>query len=240
MRTFLMVLGVGFAALNAALWFSTPAIRDAVDASYGRLDAPGRPTIVYGVQELLVYFDPWLARFVFPVVFTCGFALIPFLGASAHSDASQPTTSMAYGIVAFLFMVFLEAVWLCLIWVGVWCRGPNWNFYWPHENWDPWRVEVLNTVNLSDYVWLRLLSVASPGDLSWLVRESPGLVLIAAYFLLGAALTFRLRWKRPGFWRLLTATILFQLALLVLIKIASHFLFNLKYFVSIPELPLNI
>jgi hypothetical protein len=238
MRAFLILLGVGFAVTNATLWFSAPAIRDAVDASYGRLDAPGRPNIIFGVQELLVYFDPFLARIVFPIIFTAGFALIPFLGQSSDPETSEPTIDRAYLVVASGFLLFLEAIWLVLIGVGIWCRGPNWNFYWPSERWDPWRIETLNYINLSELFWLLLFPTSD--KLGWLTRESPGLLLIGIYFLFGAALILVARWKQRGFWRILTATWILQLALLIPLKMACRFLFNLQYFIWLPEFGLNI
>jgi hypothetical protein len=71
-------MGIALGLLNVLLWYSVPAVREWVLAihEYG----PNKNMVILsGVQELLVYFDPWLARGVFPVVYTLGFAVVPFL-----------------------------------------------------------------------------------------------------------------------------------------------------------------
>ncbi len=68
----LKVLALALAIANLVIWYSGPWIRNSFDALTGRLASPFRPTIVNGVQELLVYYDPWLARGVFPTA-----ALVP-------------------------------------------------------------------------------------------------------------------------------------------------------------------
>lgn len=75
----LTVLAITLALANLVLWYTTPWMRDLFDAMTGRLASPLRPLIMNGIQELLVYFDPWLARRVFPVVYTLGFIAIAFL-----------------------------------------------------------------------------------------------------------------------------------------------------------------
>jgi len=52
------------------LWFWVPAIRAFIDQRTGRWADPNNPIILNGVQELLVYFDPLLARVVIPFVYT--------------------------------------------------------------------------------------------------------------------------------------------------------------------------
>jgi hypothetical protein len=46
-------------------------------------------------------------------------------------------------------------LWCTLIILGTFLRGPNWNFFGPFEFWDPHKVESLNNVNLSEYVYNR-------------------------------------------------------------------------------------
>lgn len=239
LRRALIAIGVGFAIVNGILWFSTPALRTAVDASAGRLDSPHRPVIVSGVQELLVYYDPWLAWYVFPLAFTFGFASIPFLGARREQGSKGSTTSLAYICIASALLVCFELVWLFLIWVGVWCRGPDWNFYWPGENWDPTRVVALDRVNFSEYFWTQWFGVPTH-DMSWLLRESPGVLLLITYFLLGFMLVAWIRWKKDRLWPLATATFLLQLGLAVPLKMFGKASIDLKYVVAIPEFLTNI
>jgi hypothetical protein len=232
-----MIVAIGFALVNVGLWFATPTIRNAVDRASGRLDAPYRPTIGFGVQELLVYYDPWLAGIVFPLVFTVGFVAIPFLGLRSDRDRSPQATSQLYLFVSASLLVMLESLWLLLTAITIWCRGPNWIFYWPGEEWDPFRLVPWNRFDLSEYFW-HVCDVLPPK--SWAARELPGFLLLAGYFLLGAVMTFRLRGKRSSAFRLLGATWLFQLALLIPIKMVCVLVYNLKYFVALPEFLINV
>jgi hypothetical protein len=40
-------------------------------------------------------------------------------------------------------------LWVTLIVMGTFLRGPNWNFFGPYEYWDAHKVEALNNVDLS-------------------------------------------------------------------------------------------
>ena len=48
-------------------------------------------------------------------------------------------------------------LWVVLILLGTFLRGPNWNFFGPYEYWDLHKLIPLNNVNLSDIVWVQLL-----------------------------------------------------------------------------------
>lgn len=238
LRRTLISLGIGFAVANLVLWFVTPAIRHAVDVSAGRIDDPGRPYIVNGVQELLVYFDPWLARYVFPIVFTIGFAAIPYL-AIRYRNGSAGRDSTKRLVAACSLLITLEAVWLYLIFVGVWCRGPDWNFYWPGDSWDAARVVAIHRVNLSEYFWTGLFNKPTQG-MAWLIRELPGIVLLAGYFALGFLLVMRMRRNDNGMWRLATVTFLLQCGLFIPIKMFAKATCDLMYVVALPELLINV
>ena len=85
-------LGVSLGFLNLTLWFCVPSIRAFVDSATGRWSNTDNPLIMVGVQELFVYFDPWLARKVFPIVYMAGFALIPFLRAPKERENARGLT----------------------------------------------------------------------------------------------------------------------------------------------------
>jgi len=238
MHKFLLALGLGFGALNTALWFGAPAIKDCVDAAAGRLNFPGRPTIITGLQELLVYYDPWLAKSVIPLAFTLGFVVIPFLNIPQNVVSENSSRVNAYAIVGSILLVFLESIWLFLNWVQAYCRGPNWNFYWPSETWDEWKVVPLNQVYLSEYVWERFFG-GMPGE-TWLIRESFGLLILCAYFLSGWLVVAFVSRSKQEFARYWIATVVFQIAMAVPIKMALVHFFNIKYIVAIVELWINV
>ncbi len=235
------ILGVSLALLNLVLWFCIPAIRAYIDETTGRWSNAHNPLILSGVQELLVYFDPWLARGVFPVIYTLGFAAIPFLKkASGVQTGSRP--GRAYWFVLSLLLIGLEMVWLVLIAVGVLLRGPNWNIFWPGEPWDLQKVVPLNMVDLSDYFWLRWMGRPME-SMPWTLRELPGFVLVGSYLLAGSIIAyglFRVGQRVTPYWRWAVLVLLVQFAALVPIKMALRWAFNLRYWICIPEYFCNV
>ncbi len=193
--------------------------------------------IVLGLLNLLLWYavPPWLARGVFPIVYTLGFVVIPFLVKPASDLPAR-----ACGIAVAILLLSFEAVWLFLIFVGVFCRGPNWNFYWP---WEPWelRVELYNPCLLSDYVWIRWFNRSDA--MEWGLRELPGFVLIGGYFLSGfvvARVLYRFTERATRYWRWAVLVIILQLASIVPIKMLLRWLFNIKYVIYLPEYDLNL
>ena len=71
-------------------------------------------------------------------------------------------------------------LWLFLIVLGTFFRGPNWNFFGPFEWWDPHKVEALTNINLSEYIWVKALNQGLPSNI--LLRESIGFVVVLGYF----------------------------------------------------------
>jgi len=142
-----------------------------------------------------------------------------------------------------LLLVGFELVWLFLIVVAVFFRGPNWNFFWPGEEWDANRLVPLNNINLSEYFWVYWMGKPVE-DMSWLSRELPGLALTGAYFLAGPLIALVLfsstSYSRHDKWRLVLLVLLVQLLAVVPIKILLRWLFNLKYVIFIPEYYFNL
>ena len=228
-------LGISLALLNLLLWFCVPTIRSFVDEITGRWANANNPQILTGVQELLVYFDPWLARGVFPVIYIAGFAAIPFLKKPSHARTGS-RSDLAYAVFVSLFLIAFEFVWLLLIAVDVFLRGPNWNIFWPGEVWDEYKIVPLNTINLSSYSWH--LMGRSVGGMAWIMREIPGFVLIGGYLLAGIVLAyglFRNDLRATAYWRWAVLVLLLQLAALVPLKVVCQCAFNVKYWISLPE-----
>jgi hypothetical protein len=57
----------------------------------------------------------------------------------------------SFAVTTFLFG-FLP-LWVALIVLGTFLRGPNWNFFGIYEYWDVHKVEAANNVNLSEFFW---------------------------------------------------------------------------------------
>ena len=131
--------------------------------------------------------------------------------------------------------------------LGTFLRGPNWNFFSPFEYWDPHKVLPLNNVNLSDMFWLNMLGVVfetGKGFGNILVREAPGILLVAAYMLLLPPLlaktVMRNFFIKMGFMRFFLLVTLIQFMACLPIKMVLRWTMNLKYIVYIPEYFFNI
>src|SRR5215468_864491 len=138
------------------------------------------PWYFLGLQEMLVYFDPWVAGVVFPSLIIVGLGAIPYIDTNPRGNGYYTLKERKAGITIFLFGFLI--LWILLIIIGTFLRGPNWNFFGPYEYWDIHKLEALVNVNLSEYIWVKGLHMGLPSNP--LIREMFGFILIFAYFLL--------------------------------------------------------
>lgn len=210
------------------------------------------PWYFLGLQEMLVYFDPWMAGVVLPSLVVFGLMAIPFLDFNKEGNGYYTIKQRKFAYLVFQFG-FLE-LWVTLIILGTFLRGPNWNFFGPYEPWDPHKVEALNNVDLSQYFWIRWLGRDMPkaaegaGLLTTLgtivLRELPGILLVLGYLVvtpfLMATTVFRKFYVRMGLIRYMVMANLLLFMALLPIKMILRWSFNLKYLISIPEYFLNL
>ncbi len=209
------------------------------------------PWYFLGLQEMLVYFDPWYAGVVLPSLVIFGLMAIPFLDFNKAGNGYYTINERKFSYLVFQFG-FLE-LWVTLIILGTFLRGPNWNFFGPFETWDAHKVDVLTNVDLSQYFWVGWLHTALPRAapdagaasqfLTILYREAPGIILVLLYFIvlppLLATTVFRKMFVKMGFVRYMLMVMLFLLMLTLPIKMVLRWTVNLKYIISIPEYFLN-
>src|SRR5579864_212156 len=198
------------------------------------------PWYFLGLQEMLVYFDPWLAGVVLPSLIIVGLICIPYIDKNPKGNGYYTFKERKAEITIFLFG--FAVLWASLIVLGTFLRGPNWNFFGPFEFWDIHKLAALTNVNLSEYVWVRLLRTGYPS--AWIVRELPGILLVLFYILalpviLGKAL-FKSYYQKLGPPRYYVASFLFLMMMALPIKMLARWIFNLKYIVAIPEIFFNI
>ena len=198
------------------------------------------PWYFLGLQEMLVYFDPWLAGVVLPGLIIVGLIAIPYIDRNPKGNGYFTFKERKAEISIFLFG--FAVLWVSLIVLGTFLRGPNWNFFGPFEFWDIHKLEALTNVNLSEYVWVRLLRTGMPSF--WLVRELPGILLVLFYvFALPVILSknvFKSYYEKLGPPRYYVSAFLFLAMMSLPIKMLSRWLFNLKYIVNIGEYFFNI
>lgn len=214
------------------------------------LEDPANPTIspnpskapwyFLGLQELLVYFDPWIAGVLLPTLIIIGLAAIPYLDRDPKGSGFYSFEKRRVWISGFLFCFWM--LWIVLIIFGTFLRGPNWNFFGPFEEWNVHKVVPLLNVNLSEYIFIKWLGTGLPK--LWFIREAPGILLVLGYLIIPpaiAAMTFcKKAFQEMGAVRFAIASFLLLMIIAVPIKMYLRWAFNLKYLVGIPEFFFNI
>ncbi len=89
------------------------------------------PWYFLGLQEMLVYFDPWLAGVVLPGLIIVGLICIPYIDKNPKGNGYYTFNERKAEITIFLFG--FAVLWASLIVLGTFLRGPNWNFFGPFE-----------------------------------------------------------------------------------------------------------
>src|SRR6478736_5692004 len=85
------------------------------------------PWYFLGLQEMLVYFDPWLAGVVLPGLIIVGLICIPYVDKNPKGNGYFTFAERKAEITIFLFGFVV--LWCSLIVLGTFLRGPNWNFF---------------------------------------------------------------------------------------------------------------
>jgi len=197
------------------------------------------PWYFLGLQEMLVYFDPWLAGVVLPGLIIVGLMAIPYIDTNPKGNGYYSFRERKWEIGIFLYGFLV--LWSFLIITGTFLRGPNWNFFGPYEYWDPNKLVPLVNIDLSELVWVQWLGQPLPKI--WPIRELPGIALVLGYMSLPpilAAGPFRRFYQKMGPPRYYVGAFLFLVMMALPIKMVLRWLFNLKYIVHIGELFFNI
>ena len=198
------------------------------------------PWYFLGLQEMLVYYDPWLAGVVFPSLIIVGLMAIPYIDLNPKGNGYFTFKERKVEITIFMFGFLIQ--WVLLVVLGTFLRGPNWNFFGPYEYWDLHKLLALNNVNLSEYVWVKWAGLGLPKNM--LLREIPGILATLFYIVVLPGLLAR-TWLKKYFeklgpWRYGVFVMLLLLQIALPIKMALRWLFNLKYIVAMPEIFFNI
>jgi hypothetical protein len=198
------------------------------------------PWYFLGLQEMLVYYDPWLAGVVFPSLIIVGLMAIPYIDLNPKGNGYFTLKERRVEITIFLFGFLI--MWVLLVILGTFLRGPNWNFFGPYEYWDIHKLEALVNVNLSEYFWVKMLGTGLPANM--FVRELPGILIVLFYLLVLPGLLTRTLLKKYfvklGPWRYSVFVMLLLGMVALPIKMILRWTVNLKYIVALPEFFFNI
>lgn len=198
------------------------------------------PWYFLGLQEMLVYFDPWLAGVVFPTLIIIGLMAIPFIDINKEGSGYYSFKSRRMAIPIFLFGFMI--LWIALIVIGTFLRGPNWNFFGPFEYWDVHKLEPLTNINLSEIIYIKWFNTGLPKNI--MVREVFGFLVVIGYFLLIPPLLAKTIFKdlhqKLGNFKFGVFIFLLLCMLSLPIKMYLRWILNLKYIIAIPEYFFNI
>lgn len=205
------------------------------------------PWYFLGLQEMLVFFDPAIAGVILPALIILGLMAIPYLDVNHGASGYYTIAQRRFSYLVFQFG-FLQ-LWILLILIGTFFRGPNWNFFGLYEPRDPHKVLALSNVKLSEYFWVlglgRSLPQPAPGSgtLSQLgmilCREIAGISILGVYFVLVPIVLGRTGLRefrrRMGAVRYTIMALLGLMMLALPLKMMLRWTLNLSYVVSIPE-----
>ena len=84
------------------------------------------PWYFLGLQELLSYFNATVVGILFPPIYFIGLMLIAYLDRSPYRAARDRK-------LIWIFFLCIMVGGLLVTFIGMWFRGPGWNWVWPWE-----------------------------------------------------------------------------------------------------------
>lgn len=199
------------------------------------------PWYFLGLQEMLVYFDPWMAGVVLPTMIIVGLMAMPYIDTNKAGNGYYTIAQRKFAYITFQYGFLV--LWVILILLGTFLRGPNWNFFGPYEYWDLHKLIPLNNVNLSDIFWVEIFGKSKPTN--FFKREIPGMVVVAAYFVVVPLVLTRIPFFKKiiaqgGWLRFFVLALLLLFMASLPLKMVLRWTINLKYLIAIPEYFFNI
>src|SRR5579859_5913759 len=182
------------------------------------------PWYFLGLQEMLVYFDPWIAGVVMPTLIIVGLMVVPYIDTNPLGNGYYTLRQRRFSIGTFAFgFLFL---WVTMILIGTFIRGPGWQWFWPGQTWDHSRLIYEVNRDLPDLF----------GITSNLGKGIFGAIVVGGYFVVGGlAVNSMFRRTNPKDYKrmsLLQYSIMMTFFLIMValpIKMLIRLLFHIKY-----------
>jgi hypothetical protein len=191
-----------------------------IDAPLRELANPGEPEnpakapwYFLGLQEVLVYFDPWYAGVVLPSIIIVGLMLIPYIDTNPKGSGGYNFVDRKFAVTVFLFGFIF---WYVLILIGTYMRGPFWAFFWP---WETWNFDFPTPPPLKNFPNIL-------GAFALLVFFGAGLII--------PAILKRDFYKSLGFIRYNITMIMMLLMIGTIVKIVLRLMFDIRYVLQTP------
>jgi cytochrome b/b6/petD-like protein len=186
------------------------------------------PWYFLGLQEMLVYFDPWIAGVVLPTFIIVGLMAIPYIDINEKGNGYYTFKERRFSVVTFCFGFLI--LWVSLIVLGTFWRGPGWYFFFPWEEWDTHRVVALTNVDLSEFFGIH--TRLSDNSLNPVAFIFGGVIVLGYYSLIGTYWFWKRKTdllKKLGFMKYNIVAFLFLTMMSLPIKMILRISLNIKY-----------
>lgn len=141
------------------------------------------PWYFLGLQEMLVYFDPWIAGVVMPSIIMIGLMVFPYVDSNPLGNGYYTLKQRRFAVNMFNWGFLM---WILLIFIGTFIRGPGWIWFWPGETWDHNTVVFDRNRDVHEIVGLTVANFSNHPDLmKYVVIPAFGFVLVAGFYVVG-------------------------------------------------------
>jgi len=200
------------------------------------LEEPANPTLTMnpskapwyflGLQEMLVYFDPWIAGVVMPSLIIVGLMVIPYIDANPLGNGYYTYRQRKFAILTFIFGFIV--LWVSMIVIGTLIRGPGWMWFWPGTTWDHNRLEFAVNRDLPDIFGIhgRVMKIIFGAIVIGLYAVVSA---IGIHKLMNATPFARKIFKRMSLLQIVTMQVFLIIMLSLPIKMIARLLFRIKY-----------
>jgi hypothetical protein len=138
------------------------------------------PWYFLGLQEMLVYFDPWIAGVVMPSIIMVGLMVFPYVDSNPLGNGYYTLKQRRFSLLMFGWGFLM---WILLIVIGTFIRGPGWIWFWPGQTWDHNAVVFDKNVDLHDLLAVKLhLPFLAMNPFKFIF----GFIVVSGFFLVGA------------------------------------------------------
>ena len=184
------------------------------------------PWYFLGLQEMLVYFDPWIAGVVMPTLIIIGLMVIPYIDANPLGAGYYTIKQRKWAIITFCFGFIV--LWIAMVFIGTFFRGPGWVLFPLGKTWDPTYQPYAVNRDLPDLFHITSMTV----------KSIFGFVVVALYFAVTGLALHKLItrkgfnqkiYQRMSLIQYLTMQFFLISMIALPIKILIRLLFNIKY-----------
>jgi hypothetical protein len=195
------------------------------------------PWYFLGLQEMLVYFDPWIAGVLMPTLIIVGLMCVPYIDVNPKGNGYYTWAERKFAVGTFMFGFLI--LWCLLIVIGTFIRGPGWIWFWPGQPWD--HHAVVSQSNVDFPQWIFGVPTKTPLGALTGAHMAIGGAAIVLWFALTMGIPYLVLKARKnqtlalmGGARYAVTAFLMSSMLALVAKIVLRIAFNIKYILVTP------